>query len=150
VIGPINDGIEFDAIQPSIITYDNNKMQILCRTRQNVVSESWSSDGGRTWSKMAATALPNPSAGTDAVTLSDGRQLIVYNHTKGGRGSRRLLNVALSGDGKSWDTVLTLENQKGEYSYPAVIQASDGSIHITYTYDRQSVKHVVLDPVELK
>lgn len=150
VIGPINDGVEFDAIQPSILFYENNKMQILCRTRQNVVSESWSTDGGRTWSNMTATSLPNPSAGTDAVTLSDGRQLLVYNHTRGGRSSRRLLNVAISGDGKSWDTVMTLENQKGEYSYPAVIQASNGLVHITYTYDRHSVKHVVLDPVHLK
>ncbi|RUM44035.1 MAG: hypothetical protein DSY46_06540 [Hydrogenimonas sp.] len=79
----INDGIEFDAIQPSILFYPGNRMQILCRTRQDVISQSWSADMGKTWSKMTATSLPNPSAGTDAVTLKDGRQLLVYNHTTG-------------------------------------------------------------------
>ena len=152
VIGPINDGIEFDAIQPSILTYESGAMQILCRTIQDVISESWSEDGGRTWSPMAATELPNPSAGTDAVTLKDGRQLLVYNHSERGRQSpgRGILNVAVSEDGISWTPVVTLEKQKGEYSYPAVIQSSDGLVHITYTYDRQSIKYVVLDPQKIE
>jgi predicted neuraminidase len=151
VIGPINDGIGFDAIQPSILTYPDGSMQILCRTMQDVISQSWSRDGGQSWSPMSATSLPNPSAGTDALTLGDGRQLLVYNHSKRGKQSpgRKMLNVALSEDGINWKPVLTLENKAGEYSYPAVIQASDGKIHITYTYDRKSVKHVVLDPQEL-
>ena len=151
VIGPINDGIEFDAIQPSILFYKNGNMQILCRTIQNVISESWSTDGGTSWSPMKATELPNPSAGTDAVTLKDGGQLLVYNHAVRGRKSpgRGLLNVAISSDGKSWKPVLTLENQKGEFSYPAVIQTADGLVHITYTYNRKSIKHVVLDPQKM-
>lgn len=151
VIGPINEGTEFDAIQPSILTYENGSMQVLCRTMQDVISESWSEDGGLSWSPMAATTLPNPSAGTDAVTLSDGRQLLVYNHSGRGKKSpgRRILNVALSADGKTWKPELTLENKKGEYSYPAVIQASDGMVHITYTYKRESVKHVVIDPEKI-
>lgn len=161
VIGPIHDGIEFDSIQPSILTYANGDMQVLCRSMQQVVSQSWSSDGGRSWSNMAATELPNPSSGTDAVTLADGRQLLVYNHTtrKTKIPSRQILNVALSDDGHDWEVVLTLEHESkprptdgrhwGEYSYPAVIQASNGLVHITYTYNRESVKHVVVDPRKL-
>ena len=151
VIGPINDGIEFDAIQPSILSYRDGSMQILCRSIQDVISESWSFDGGKNWSAMKATELPNPSAGTDAVTLTDGRQLLVYNHSIRGRKApgRGLLNVAVSLDGQSWKPVLTLEKQKGEFSYPAVIQTSDGLVHITYTYNRRSIKYVVLDPEQL-
>jgi predicted neuraminidase len=151
VIGPINDGQEFAAIQPSILTYPDARMQVLCRTRQSVVSQSWSSDGGKTWGKMSRTALPNPNAGTDAVTLADGRQLLVYNHTTrlSRPSGRQMLNVALSDDGEHWRTVLTLERQPGEHSYPAVIQTTDGKVHITYTYHRRSVKHVVLDPEAL-
>jgi predicted neuraminidase len=153
VIGPINDGQEFGTIQPSILTYPDGRMQILCRSRQSVIAQSWSSDVGKTWSAITATELPNPNAGTDAVTLKDGRQLLVYNHTvRGGPfpSGRNMLNVAISKDGRDWKTVLTLERAKGEYSYPAVIQASDGKVHITYTYLRRSVKHVILDPNQIK
>ncbi|RYG35779.1 MAG: sialidase [Chitinophagaceae bacterium] len=62
VVGPINDGIEFDAIQPSILQYPDGRIQVLCRTREDVIAESWSGDRGETWSKMKATSLPNPNA----------------------------------------------------------------------------------------
>lgn len=154
VVGPINDGQEFDAIQPSILTYPDGSMQVICRTRQDVLAESWSDDGGYTWSTMSAMDLPNPNSGTDAVTLEDGRQLLVYNHTtrKGEEPKgRNMLNLALSVDGKNWTPVMTLENEPIEdgYAYPAIIQASDGLVHITYTYNRRSIKHVVVDPKQL-
>jgi predicted neuraminidase len=155
VVGPINDGITFDAIQPSILRYGDGKLQILCRTRQDVIAESWSNDNGTTWSPLEASPLPNPNAGTDAVTLSDGRQLLVYNHTTDAGEEpkdRNMLNVAISTDGKEWKPVMTLENVPNEsgYSYPAVIQGNDGLVHITYTYNRESIKHVVIDPRKLQ
>lgn len=153
VIGPINDGKEFGAIQPSILTNSDGRLQVLCRSRQSVITQSWSDDNGKTWSKMTATNLPNPNAGTDAVTLRDGRQLLVYNHTvRNGPfpSGRNMLNVAISNNGEDWKPVLTLERASGEYSYPAVIQASDGRVHITYTYQRKSVKYVILDPTKIK
>jgi len=148
----INDGIEFDAIQPSILVHSDSKLQVLCRTRQQVISQSWSDDNGRTWGSMTATSLPNPNSGTDAVTLQDGRHLLVYNHsTRQGEfpAGRNILNVGLSSDGWKWKPVITLEKQEGEYSYPTVMQASDGLVHITYTYQRKSVKYVVIDPGQL-
>lgn len=152
VVGPINDGVEFDAIQPSILTYGDGKMQVLCRSRQNVITQSWSKDNGQTWGPMTATELPNPSSGTDAVTLQDGRQLLIYNHTirkSEFPRSRNMLNLAISKDGKNWKPVMTLERQEGEYSYPAIIQSADGLVHITYTYRRLSVKYVVVNPGKL-
>lgn len=153
VIGPINDAKLFNAIQPSILTYADGKMQILCRTRENVVATAWSTDAGKTWSALSPTDLPNPNSGTDAVTLKDGMQLLVYNHTVKESefpAGRNMLNVAISQDGNAWHPVLTLERQPGEYSYPAVIQTADGKVHITYTFRRETVKHVVLDPSRLK
>ena len=162
VIGPINNGIEFDAIQPSVLTYANGDMQILCRSKQNVVAQSWSKDGGQSWSGLEPTELPNPNSGTDAVTLKDGRQLLVYNHTtrRSNIPGRQMLNVAISDDGKDWNPVVTLELESrpkpkdtrhwGRYSYPAVIQSKDNKVHIVYTYNREGVKHVVLDPTELR
>ena len=51
--------------------------------------------------------------------------------------------------GKTWKAALVLEDQPGEYSYPAVIQTNDGMVHITYTWKRQRIKHVVIDPRKL-
>jgi len=154
VVGPINDGVEFDAIQPSILFHKDGSLQILCRTRQDVISESWSTDNGQTWSPMTATSLPNPNSGTDAVTLADGRQLLIYNHsTKEGEEpkGRNILNLAISDDGKNWKPFMTLENEPNEsgYSYPAIIQSKDGMVHMTYTYDRKTVKYVVVDPSKI-
>ncbi len=151
VIGPIHDGKGFGAIQPSVLFHSDEKLQILCRSQQRVITQSWSEDGGKTWGAMTATELPNPNAGTDAVTLNDGRHLLVYNHTtkRSKPRSREMLNVAISSDGKAWNPVMTLEKEKGEFSYPAVIQTADGRVHITYTFQRRSVKHVVLDPSKL-
>lgn len=148
VIGPINDGKEYGAIQPSILVHPNEQLQVLCRSQQNVVTQAWSNDAGKTWGTMTATNLPNPNSGTDAVTLQDGSHLIVYNHTiRGGEfpNNRAMLNVAYSKDGKNWQPILTLEKEKGEFSYPAIIQTDDQQVHITYTYQRKTIKHVVLD-----
>ena len=95
---------------------------------------------------MTATTLPNPNSGIDAVTLKDGRAVVVYNHTTRGRSP---LNVAISKDGKVWQAALVLEDQPGEYSYPAVIQSGDGLVQITYTWKRQRIKHAVVDPRKL-
>lgn len=144
----VNDGRQINAIQPSILLHRGNRLQAVGRTRQGSVFEIWSADSGKTWGKMTLTALPNPNSGTDAVSLHDGRQLLVYNHCAKGRSP---LNVVVSGDGKQWQAVLTLENQPGEeFSYPAVIQARDGRVHVTYTWKRERIKHAVLDPKRLK
>jgi predicted neuraminidase len=146
-IGPLNDGKTVGAIQPSILTYPNGKMQLLCRDRAaKALHECWSDDGGKTWGAMTDTVLPNPNSGTDAVSLKDGRTLLVYNHTRKGRSP---LNVAISADGKKWQAALVLEDQPGEYSYPAVIQARDGTVHITYTWKRQKIRHVAVDAGKL-
>jgi len=145
-IGPLNDGKEFSAIQPTILVHLANRLQLLCRSRESRITECWSEDGGRTWSPMAATFLPNPNSGIDGLNLKDGRFLLVYNPVAQGRTP---LVVGISDDGKSWKTAAVLENSPGEYSYPAVIQTSDRKIHITYTWRRQRIKHVVLNPAKL-
>ena len=153
---PLNDGKRIGAIQPSILQHADGRWQVLARDRRGrgCVWSAWSSDKGATWSELKCTGLPNPNAGTDAVTLRDGRQLLVYNHTQRNvrdsyDGSRSMLNVAVSDDGEQWQAAVLLEKSRGEYSYPAVIQTSDGLVHITYTWKRERIKHVVLDPAKL-
>jgi predicted neuraminidase len=155
IVGPVPKGPSLDAIQPSVLFHRDGSLQTLCRSKQGVIAQTWSKDDGKTWSPLTAAALPNPNSGTDAVTLADGRQLIVYNHSahrpNEPKGNRYPLDVAVSDDGLDWRRVVTLETEpKGSgYAYPAVIQTSDGMVHITYTWDRKRIKHVVLDPKKL-
>ena len=154
--GYLNDPEEFGAIQPSILIHPNDTLQILCRTKNSVISESWSYDNGYTWSIMVATGLPNPNSGIDAVTLQDGRHLLVYNPTNKNWGDRVPLSVAISSDGKFWNNVMELESvtdpdtaDEEEYSYPSVIQAENALVHVVYSWNRKTVKHVVLDPQKI-
>ena len=136
-----SDPKEFSTIQPTILKH-KDRLQALCRSGQRRVTEVWSIDEGKTWSPMRVTELPNPDAGIDGVTLKDGRHLLVYNPTTRGRSP---LSVAISSDGVEWHPVAVLESAPGEYSYPAVIQADDGKVHITYTWKRERIRHAVLE-----
>jgi len=145
--GPLNDGKTLGLIQPTILRWPSGRTQILCRSKQDRIYESWMGEQWRIWKPMTATSLPNPNSAIDAVMLKDGRALLVYNHTPKDRSP---LNVVVSRDGQHWQAVAILENEPGEYSYPAVIQSRDGRVHITYTWKRQRIKHVVLDPARLQ
>lgn len=155
-IGPLDSGKDsLDAIQPSILDHGNGKLQILARSRNRAIVEAWSYDNGETWSPLSKTSLPNNNSGTDAVTSKNGQHVLVYNHVlppgKLAKGARTPLNVAVSKDGKSWNAALILEDSPiSQYSYPAVIQTKDGLLHFAYTWRREKMKHVVVDPSKLK
>lgn len=143
---PLCDGKITAAIQPTILR-QGKQLIILCRPRSTrVILRAESDDDGNTWSPLEPTELPNPNSGVDAVTLKNGQHLLVYNHTATGRSP---LNLASSADGKTWQAAALLENEAGEYSYPAIIQTADGLVHITYTWKRKKVKHVMVDPAKL-
>ena len=144
--GPVNDGKTIGAIQPSVLLLGGDKLLAIGRSRQGKLFQIVSPDLGKTWGEMTLTSLPNPNSGTDAVTLSDGRHLLIYNHTVKGRSP---LNVALSSNGLDWQAALILENEPGEYSYPTVMQSRDGLVHAIYTWKRQKIQHVVIDPSKL-
>jgi len=144
------DNNQLNSIQPTILTYKNGNLQLLCRSKNKNINESWSKDGGQSWSVLTPIQLPNNNSGIDAVTLADGRQILIFNPIVKGRNE---LAVAVSDDGIKWNAVALLENDpdsNAEFSYPAVIQSKDGLIHFTYTWNRKLIKHVVIDPSKLK
>lgn len=115
------------AIQPSILKHKDGRLQILCRTRNAQVATAWSSDNGDTWSKVTLLDVPNNNSGTDAVTMKDGRHILIYNNfsTLPGtpKGPRTPLCVAVSEDGINWQPVLTLEDSPiSQYSYLALFR----------------------------
>jgi len=136
-------------IQPSIFFTNEGHLRVLMRSSREIgqIKTSSSYDAGATWTpaKSLAPSIPNPNCGFDTVRLTDGHIVMVHN-TK----SRGVLVVKVSSDdGETWIDVTTLENgSSGEYSYAAVIQTSDGLVHTTYTYNRKTIKHVVLNPEE--
>lgn len=138
-------GSRFGAIQPCLLTHAD-RIRLLCRTRQRVIATAWSADAGDTWSPLQPTDLPNPDSGIDALTLHDGRAVLAYNPSSSARSP---LALAISDDGERWRPSVVLEDRPGEYSYPAVIQARDDRIHVTYTWNRRRIRHVALRPDEL-
>jgi predicted neuraminidase len=160
----LNDPKQSRLIQPTVLDYGNGRLQALCRSGvskpkgeptteeledpKRRIYELWSSDNGKTWDTPRTTSLPNPDSGIDAVRLRDGRSLVVYNNSPVNRSP---VDVAISSDdGKTWKHVLKVEEGESQYSYPAVIQTSDGLVHITYTWRRLKIRHVVVDPSKLQ
>ena len=145
----LNTKEEFGAIQPTILRWKNGRTQILNRSRQKVVTECWMEGSDwRKWSPMRKTLLPNPNSGIDGLVLQDGRGLLVFNNSDH---ARTPMCVGLSKDGRDWRVALTLESSSdGELSYPAVVQSRDGLVHITYTWKRQKIRHIVVDPSRLR
>jgi len=135
-------------IQPSVVQVSGDHLRLYARTdKAGRIAVSDSMDAGVTWSPARLTELPNPNSGLDVIRLKDGRYLAVYNHTTRGRTP---LNLAVSDDGDHWKPLQILESEPGEYSYPSIIQASDGAVHIVYTWRRRKIKHVVVPATRLQ
>lgn len=145
----IRPDTSIQVIQPSIVQHSDGRIQVLCRSKENKVMSAFSSDQGDTWGPWQATNLLNPNSATDAIRLKNGLFMIVYNPAIAGKDwweGRTKLRVAISKDGLQWHDVLTLEDGvKGdEYSYPTIIQDAAGLIHVTYTWNRRGIKHIIL------
>lgn len=146
---PINvDSQYFGIIQPTVFFSKEGSLRFLARShRIGFICTASSNDQGKTWSSAQPTVLKNPNAAIETVNLKDGRILLAYNDSKT---ERYPLNLAISEDGgETWVNKVTLEEKEGEFSYPAMIQTRDGLVHITYTYDRKLIKHVVVDPAKI-
>jgi predicted neuraminidase len=132
----------FSAIQPTVLFHPGGKIQLLFRTREGEIATSWSSDGGESWSTLKGTGLVHNNSGIDAVTLKNGYHLLLCNPIPKGRNKLSLMG---SSDGITWEELLVLEDTNdGEYSYPAIIQAQDGTVHLSYTHHRTKIKYVHL------
>ena len=139
---------DFQVIQPSLLTHTDGCVQALYRSKHKAIMQNFSKDGGITWTPLEKSGLPNNNAGIEALTLNDGRHLLLYNHLTRGR---QAIHLAISKDGKSWHSAAIIEKaDKGEFSYPAMIQTKDGKVHLTYTWHRKRVRHLVIDPAKLK
>jgi predicted neuraminidase len=144
--GPINvPGKLYGLIQPTLFETKDGRIVALMRSRDSKrICQSESKDKGQTWSPAVETELPNPNSGVDAVRLDSGDVWLIYNHTPIGRSP---LNLARStDDGRTWTPMVRIEDELGEFSYPAIIASAKGTLEITYTWKRRHIKHVSVDP----
>jgi len=136
------------AIQPSILYDEGKSMKAFFRNmgdnRENYILNASSNDMGQTWSGISSTSLPNPNSGFDMIKLRDNMYLAAINYSFHGRSN---LSMLLSQDkGRTWRTIKVLENTPGqEYSYPSISRSKSGLYHITYTYERRKIKHIVFN-----
>jgi len=139
------EGFKMGNIEPAIAELDDGSFIMYMRSgSRTCVWESRSMDGGSNWNSPARTKLPNPDSAIELCRLSDGRILLMLNNS---RESRNPLTAAISDDGcETWIGFRDLEDGPGSFSYPSAIQSSDGLVQLTYTYRREGIKHVTMDP----
>jgi predicted neuraminidase len=134
-------------IQPALVQKRDGSIVAFLRDSgdaPNRVHRSESHDQGLSWSASQKTALPS-AASVEATKLPDGRWVMVLNDTEG---SRYRLSLYLSTDeGATWKKERVIEeNQRGSFSYPALIVGKDGHLHLTYSYHldnkNKSIKYV--------
>jgi predicted neuraminidase len=138
---------EMGLIQPALVPLNDDRVLMMLRARggQRALYTAFSDDNGWTWTEAAPTGLPNPDAAIDALRLRDGRILLVYNHSEV---TRENLQLAVSADGgRTWRTSAILEDGTvdQEFSYPTLAEDSRGRIHLTYTWQRERIKHVTFN-----
>jgi predicted neuraminidase len=135
-------------IQPSVVQLKGKELRLYARSTAKTarVTVADSQDAGVTWKQARPIDVPNPNSGIDAVALKDGRVVMIYNNTTSGRTP---LNLAVSTDAEHFRMFKTLESDPGEYSYPALVQAANGDLLMTYTWNRKTIKYVRLPVSEV-
>ncbi len=140
------------AIQPALIPQGRTALAAFFRNAaaggQSHILKAESRDAGRSWSEVHETSLPNPDAGFDMIRLEGGAILGAVNKAFQ---DRHNLTLVISRDrGATWKDLQVLEHNPGrEYSYPSLTRSSR-YIHLTYTYERKRIKHVVFNEAWLK
>jgi predicted neuraminidase len=131
-------------IQPTVVEIADGHLVSLFRpeVKESHLWRAESKDYGRTWTALEPIDVPNPNSGSDMVRLRSGAIALVNNHA--GRGRTPLSLYLSEDDARTFPIRKDLETEPGEYSYPAIIEDAEGLMQITYTYLRETIKHVTV------
>jgi predicted neuraminidase len=144
---------EHKAIQPSILPADEKGLvaffRNMDRDEKKYILMAESNDLGNTWTGLQSTTLPHPNSGFDMIRLRNGTYLGAINKSFDNRDN---LTLVISSDrGRTWKDLKVIENNPdNEYSYPSISRSEGGLYHMTYTYERKRVKHVVFNEAWIK
>ncbi|MDN3687856.1 sialidase family protein [Cyclobacterium jeungdonense] len=140
-------------IQPALAQRENGEIMAIMRDSgdaPNRLQRSYSTDEGVTWTASEKSTIPN-TASVELLVLDNGSWIFLGNDVDDGRYK---LSMYISDDeGRTWRGKMYLEDEKkgyGGFSYPSLIQDTDGMVHVTYSYHLEeggkSIKYVKINP----
>lgn len=130
-----------------IVEKQDGALWMLVR-RDDGIGESFSGDGGLTWSPGDKTALTQPDSRFFIQRLQSGNLLLVKHHhyrprEDGGDGRSHLTAVLSFDDGDTWPAELLLD-RRDNISYPDGVQATDGRIFVIYDRERTGSAEILM------
>ena len=170
ITGDLGRDAKAHLIQPTVVSVGGENLLAYMRSQEGYIYQSRSVDLGNTWTVPEPTTLPNNNSGIDMVRMRSGFLALAYNPVglSGNMpalderwpsrmpvgfelwGGRTPLVVSFSPDGgRTWPRSMVLEEGPREFSYPSIIQGSDGTLHVTYTYNRIGIRHAVIEEREV-
>lgn len=140
------------ALEATLVELKDKRLWLLLRTNLDFFYESYSTDGGMTWTDPAKTAIAASSAPAMLKRLASGRLVLLWNRL-GPEGAaevkrrpggtprsaaaaswfRAELSIAFSDDdGTTWTAPTVIATKPGkQLSYPYVLEAQPGQLWIT-------------------
>lgn len=117
-----------------LLELDYGNLMMLVRTDYGI-GESFSYDGGHTWTPGQKSQLTGPDTRFFIRRLKSGRVLLVNHYEYSGRNN--LAAMISEDNGKTWKSYLYLD-QRSNVSYPDAVEGDDGFIYIIYDRERGS------------
>lgn len=116
----------------------------LARARgANGIREAVSTDRGKTWSPLELSPIPHTGSRFFITRLNSGNLLLVKHGPIDKKTARSHLTAFISkDDGKSWQGGFMFD-ERASISYPDGQQALDGTIYITYDFDRRGARQIL-------
>ena len=139
-------------IQGDLVSFNDHECQLYLRASgdNNKIIKTVSADSGKTWEIRRATTLFCPLSGIAAILLKSGNILVAHNHTE--QHKRNPISLSLSDSkGVHFDLgIWHVDKSNIELSYPTLFQDSSEIIHLVFTFNRKSIKHISFTEVELR
>jgi len=137
----VNSGgsnLESGACEPVAVELGDGRVWMVIRTQTGYSYESFSSDGGKTWTEPVQSRFVSTNSPAQLLRLRNNRIVIAWNNCTFGklpdfRGDRCVMSVAASDDdGKTWQGYREIFRRvtTGIIAYPFMTEAQDGTVLI--------------------
>ncbi|MDP6115030.1 MAG: exo-alpha-sialidase [Planctomycetota bacterium] len=138
--GAVVDERVFD--EPMVVEKQDGTLWMLVRTRFGI-AESFSMDGGISWSRGRPSMFASPSTRFHFRRLASGRLLFIHHFGNRNRKRSHLTALLSEDDGQTWPHRLLLDDRM-PVSYPDAIEGPDGVLRIVYDSDRYGQREILM------